>query len=66
MSSIWASLSGIRAHQFMLDVIGDKSVDGRPAVGRVSGLAVASKDGRNYLFVASNWQIQVFEITVGR
>jgi len=22
MSSIWASLSGIRAHQFMLDVIG--------------------------------------------
>ena len=48
-----------------LAVIGDKKEGLRPAISGFSGLAVASKDGKNYLFVAANLQIQVFEITAG-
>jgi outer membrane protein assembly factor BamB len=46
-----------------LAVIGDKAEGGRPAIAGFAGLAVASRDGKDYLFVAGNWQIQVFEIT---
>jgi hypothetical protein len=49
-----------------LAVIGDQKVGRRPAIAGFYGLAVATRDGRNYLFVAGNWQIQVFEITAGK
>jgi hypothetical protein len=46
-----------------LAVIGDQAEGGRTAIAGFAGLAVASRDGKDYLFVAGNWQIQVFEIT---
>ncbi|MEI8242565.1 MAG: PQQ-binding-like beta-propeller repeat protein [bacterium] len=46
-----------------LAVIGGQAADGRPAINGFAGLAAASRDGKDYLFVAGNWQIQVFEIT---
>ena len=47
----------------LLGTIGNKEVAGRPAISRVNGLAVASKEGSNYLFILCNHQIQVFEVT---
>ncbi len=49
-----------------LAVIGDQKIGRRPALAGFSGLAVASRDGRDYLFVAGNWQVQVFEIAAGK
>jgi outer membrane protein assembly factor BamB len=49
-----------------LAVIGNQKVGRRPAIAGFNGLAVATRDGRDYLFVAGNCQIQVFEITAGK
>jgi|694.fasta_scaffold38905_1 hypothetical protein len=45
-----------------LGVFGDKEIERRPALAPVA-LAVAAKDGKDYLFVSGNWQVQVFEIS---
>lgn len=45
-------------------IVAEKEERGRPAVSRLRGVATASKDGENYLFVLCNYQIQVFEISL--
>lgn len=45
----------------LLAMIGD-----RPAINGVSGLAVAAKEGKTFLFVATGWGVRVYQIAVGR